>query len=63
MTLYKYGMRLRPFGIGCQPKGFYIGVDVDGNSKYWSFVWYEKPLTKEQCEQYELDYLGIETTE
>jgi hypothetical protein len=33
MKLYKYGMRLRGFSIGCQPmKNFYERRDDDGKS-------------------------------
>ena len=32
MKLYKYGMRLRGFSIGCQPmKGFWERQDDNGN--------------------------------
>ena len=49
--MYKYGMRLRPLGIGCQPSRW---------CKYEDVVWYKFKLTDEELEQYDMDYLGTE---
>lgn len=58
MTLYKYGMRLRGFSLGCQPReNFYKRID-DTTNKYYDIIIYTKPLTMEQIISYELDYLG-----
>lgn len=54
---YKYGMRLRGFGPGCQPKeGLLYGED-DITGKYWDIIVYDRPLTDKEIAEYELDYL------
>ena len=59
MKLYKYGMRLRGFSIGCQPmKNLYDWKDNSG--KYHSVLWYTEKLADEDLESYELDYIGEE---
>lgn len=56
--MYRYGMRLRPFSIGCQPmKGLKEWQD-DVTGKYWSILTYDRPLTEEEIESYELDDLN-----
>ncbi len=52
---YKYTMPFRPFGIGCQPKGF-IKVEeankyIDG---YYNILTYPEKLSEEQVYQFEL---------
>ena len=58
---YKYGMSLRPYSIGCQPKDGFLcvaeGGTVDGYS-YHNFVYYIDKLGKETADNYDLDYLG-----
>lgn len=55
--MYKYGMRLRGFSIGCQPKeGFYDRQD-DSTGKYWDFLIYNRKLTDKEVADYELDYI------
>lgn len=59
MKLYKYGMRSRGFSIGCQPPKVKYYEDADKiKSGYWSYIYYEEPLTEEQLKKYELDYLA-----
>ncbi len=52
---YKYAMKYRPFGIGCQPKGF---IRVNSSNKmidgYYSVVVYDRELSEEEVKQYEL---------
>lgn len=60
--MFKYGMRLRGFGIGCQPTGFVNHKDVDSDD-YYSFIWYQRKLTEEELEQFDLDYLGEDVYE
>ena len=56
--MFKYGMRLRGFSIGCQPmKGFYERQDDPGR-KYHDILIYERKLTDEELKDYELDFLG-----
>lgn len=58
---YKYGMRLRPYGMGCQPKDGFVcvaeGGTVDGH-RYHNFVYYIAKLSRETADNYDLDYLG-----
>ncbi len=59
--MHKYGMKERGYSIGCQPAG--VKKYQDGNkfeTGYWSIIWYEEKLTKDQEERYELEYLGEE---
>lgn len=53
--MYKYGMRLRPAGIGCQPNGF---IDIEDVNKeetgYWSIVEYNRKLTEEELKHYSM---------
>lgn len=56
--LYKYGMRLRGFSIGCQPMdGFVARVD-DPTLRYYDIIVYDRMLTGEEVTNYELTYLG-----
>ena len=58
VTLYKYGMRLRGFSLGCQPReNLYKRID-DTTNKYYDIIIYTQPLTLQQTISYELDYLG-----
>ena len=54
---YCYGMRLRPYGIGCQPKGARLVQFM--KPEYHDCIAYERPLTKEDEEHYSLDYLRM----
>lgn len=59
---YKYGMRLRPYGIGCQPKDGFVCVaegGTIGSHRYHNFVYYISKLDSETAANYELDYLGV----
>ena len=53
---YIYGMKMRPFGIGCQPMDGITGtMIVDKKTKgYYSVVYYDRELTEEEIEKYEL---------
>lgn len=60
---YKYGMRLRPFGIGCQPKeGLMECTDEkikrDDGRYYHDVIVYDRQLSAHEIADYELDYLG-----
>ncbi len=56
-TLYYYGMRLRGFSPGCQPMfGFVERLD-DPNWGYHDLLVYDRPLSKQEEQDYELDYL------
>ena len=53
--MYKYGMRLRGFSMGCQPiRGFVERLD-DPTGKYWDIIIYDRELTEKEVADYELD--------
>ena len=53
--LYAYGMRLRGYSPGCQPKdGFVCRLDSD---KYHDILLYDRKLTEKEMRDYELDDL------
>lgn len=55
--LYRYGMRLRGFSIGCQPmKDFYERLD-DATGRYHDILLYTRELTDAEIADYELDRL------
>ena len=54
--VYRYGMRLRPSGPGCQPKGF-VWRENDYSGKYHDIVVYKEPLSEEDIAHYSLDIL------
>lgn len=56
---YIYGMRLRGFSIGCQPSGV-AEVSDDSSGRYWNILFYKRPLTEAEMNDYELDYIGVE---
>lgn len=58
--MYKYGMRLRPFSIGCQPKKGFEAVYEDITGKYWNIILYNRKLEDKEVKEYELYYLGEE---
>ena len=56
--LYAYGMLLRGYSPGCQPKdGFVKRLDSAG-TKYYDVLLYDRPLTVKEIRSYELDDLG-----
>lgn len=58
MKLYGYGMRLRGFSPGCQPKeGF---VECRDSNEYHDIIVYKRKLTADEVSEYELDFLGTE---
>lgn len=58
LLLYYYGMRLRGFSIGCQPKEGFVERRDDDTGKYYDILIYNRPLTDKELADYELDYLG-----
>ena len=55
-----YGMRLRGFSIGCQPKEGFVDRQDDPTGKYYDILIYDRKLTDKELAEYELDYLGME---
>ena len=60
--MYKYGMRLRGFSIGCQPMHNLIGCEDDQTGKYHDILFYNRKLSDRDVRDYELDYLGTGET-
>lgn len=59
--MYKYGMRLRGYSIGCQPIGVVKHRDFSSKENgYYSYIYYKDELTEEEIKRYDLDYLGEE---
>ena len=52
---YTYGMKLRGFSIGCQPKEGFIERKDDTTGKYYDVIVYERELTNEEIEHYGLE--------
>lgn len=55
MTTYKYGMRLRGFSIGCQPKDGFVERQDDPSGRYYDILVYNRKLTEKELSDYELD--------
>lgn len=60
MPEYVYGMRLRGFSPGCQPKDGFLERRDSNLKQYWDILVYERKLTGREMNQYSLDYLGME---
>ena len=55
---YVYGMRMRCYAPGCQPKkGLLDWRDTTPASGYYSLLLYDRKLSKDEYEDYELDLL------
>lgn len=59
--IYYYGMRLRGFSIGCQPKNGFVERMDDTTGKYYDVLIYNRKLTDEELRNYELDFIKEET--
>lgn len=56
--MYKYGMRLRGYSMGCQPSGVIKHEDFSNKDNgYWSYIYYDRKLTDEEVKRYDLDFL------
>lgn len=56
--LFKYGMRLRGFSIGCQPMKGFVERQDDRSRWYHDILIYNQRLTDKELTDYELDYIG-----
>ena len=56
--MWVYGMKMRGFSIGCQPKEGFVKIMDCKSNKYYDIIVYNRRLTKEEIYQYELDCLG-----
>ena len=55
---YRYGMRLRGFSIGCQPRDGFIERMDDPSGRYYDILAYDRQLAEKELEDYELDDLN-----
>ena len=60
---YLYGMRLRGFSIGCQPKDGLIERRDAPTDEYYDILVYGRKLWDRELEDYDLTYLGTEGSE
>lgn len=58
-SVYVYGMRLRGFSPGAQPKEGLIAREDDPLNEYWDILVYSRQLPRKEYEQYDLDFLGV----
>lgn len=56
--LHKYGMRLRGFSIGCQPKEGLVERIDDHTGRYYDILVYDRMLMGQEATDFELTYLG-----
>ena len=56
--MYRYGMRLRGFSIGCQPMDGFVERRDDLSGKYHDILVYSRKLTETEIRDYELDFIG-----
>jgi hypothetical protein len=60
MKAYVYGMKMRPFSLGCQPTAGLLKAEDDKSGKFWDLLYYRRKLKPEEEAGYELSYLGME---
>lgn len=53
--MYKYGMKLRGFSIGCQPMDGFVERQDDTSGRYWDILVYNRPLTDRELRDYDLE--------
>ena len=57
--MYLYGMKERGASPGAQPKGMAFCED-DRSGKYYNIISYNRLLSADEVNNYELDYIGEE---
>lgn len=60
MTKYVYGMRLRGFSIGCQPKEGFIERRDSLAENFYDVIVYSRLLSQQELEDYDLTFIGME---
>ena len=56
-TMYKYGMRLRGFSPGCQPKEDLVECSDEKIGRYHDILLYSRMLSEQELNNYELDFI------
>ena len=54
---YAYGMKMRGFSIGCQPKEGFLECVNDVSDTFYDILIYSRKLSKKEETKYELVYL------
>lgn len=57
---YVYGMRLRGFAPGCQPKENFVERRDDPRGRYWDLLVYDRKLMQKDERNYDLDFIKTE---
>ena len=55
---FYYGMRLRGFSPGCQPKDGFLRQEDDPTGKYHDIIVYDRRLSEDEIRHYDLDDLN-----
>ena len=55
--VFLYGMKERGFSPGCQPRDGFIERIDDVFNEFYDILIYNRKLTKEELEEYELSYI------
>lgn len=55
---YAYGMTMRGFSIGCQPKEGFLECVNDISDTFYDILIYSRKLSEKEETEYELSYLG-----
>ena len=55
--IYQYGMRLRGYSPGAQPKDGLVTAKGDPAGKYYNILVYDRELTEKEVDGYDLDRL------
>lgn len=58
---FRYGMRLRGFSPGCQPKDGFLEREDDLSGRYYDILVYNRKLTDDELRDYELNELKGES--
>jgi hypothetical protein len=63
MSKFSYGMKYRPLGIGCQPKGHIDYLDsyddkLKQKTEFYGIVSYDRKLTAQEIYEFELKELN-----
>lgn len=56
-VIYTYGMRLRGYSPGCQPKFGFVERQDDPTGKYHDLLLYDRALSPKELRDYELDII------
>ena len=61
MSENRYGMRLRGFSPGCQPKAGLLRREDSTNSAWYDILVYDRRLTAKELDDFELDEIPVES--